>query len=86
MMAKNWGPVVAAGNAPFRFAPAEGTRFFERHGWIEAEFRSTWDEAHRLKRAEVPLARLWWLLGRVAPRRWREQQRRLSGSVLLQRA
>jgi methyltransferase (TIGR00027 family) len=86
MMAKNWGPVVAAGNAPFRFAPEEGTRFFERHGWIEAEFRSTWDEAHRLKRAEVPLAWLWRLVGRVVPRRWREQQRRLSGIVLLRRA
>src|SRR5690242_11026442 len=35
MMEKNWGRAVAAGNAPFLFAPAEGTGFFQPHGWHE---------------------------------------------------
>jgi hypothetical protein len=54
-MEKTWGRAVAAGNAPFKFAPAEGTQFFESHGWVEAEFRSMWVEANRLKRAEIPV-------------------------------
>jgi O-methyltransferase involved in polyketide biosynthesis len=41
MMAKNWGPVVAAGNAPFRFGPADAPKFFSALGWQEQEFRAT---------------------------------------------
>ncbi|HYT70264.1 MAG TPA: class I SAM-dependent methyltransferase [Gemmatimonadales bacterium] len=82
MMAKTWGRFLAAGNAPFRFAPAEGTRFFESHGWREAEFRSTWEESLRLKRT-MPLAWLWTLLGRLYPQSKREEIRRMSGIVLL---
>jgi methyltransferase (TIGR00027 family) len=85
MMEKNWGRAVAAGNAPFQFAPAEGTRFFEPHGWGEAEFRSTWEEANRLNRADVPLAWLWRLLGRLSSAKRREEMRRMSGIALLQR-
>jgi methyltransferase (TIGR00027 family) len=85
MMAKNWGPALAAGNAPFQFAPAEGTRFFEPHGWGEAEFRSTWEEANRLNRADVPFAWLWRLLGRLSSAKRREEMRRFSGIALLQR-
>ena len=84
MMAKTWGRTLAAGNAPFRFAPAEGTRFFTAHGWREAEFRSTWDESLRLKRT-VPLAWLWNFIGRFYPRAKREEMRRMSGTVLLER-
>lgn len=85
MMDKNWGRAVAAGNAPFQFAPAEGTAFFDSHGWRELEFRSTWDEANRLKRAEVPLAWLWRLLSRFSSKRRQAEFRRLSGIVLLGR-
>jgi methyltransferase (TIGR00027 family) len=85
MMEKNWGRAVAAGNAPFQFAPADGTRFFEPHGWGEAEFRSTWEEANRLNRADVPLAWLWRLLGRLSSAKRREEMRRMSGIALLQR-
>ncbi len=84
MIEKSWGPILAAGNAPFRFAPAEGTRFFEAHGWREAEFRSTWDESIRLKRT-MRLAWFWTLIGRLMPRAKREEGRRFSGIVLLQR-
>ena len=84
MMEKTWGRAVAAGNAPFRFAPAEGARFFEMHGWREAEFRSMWEESLRLKRT-VRLAWLWTLVGRLYPKSKREEFRRMSGIVLLKR-
>ena len=84
MMERTWGRAVAAGNAPFQFAPAEGTRFFQPHGWREAEFRSMWEESLRLNRT-MPLAWLWNLIGRLYPKSKREEFRRMSGIVLLQR-
>lgn len=86
MMEKSWGKAVAAGNAPFQFAPAEGTRFFEAYGWTEAEFRSTWEEANRLGRADVPFAWVWRLLGRVSSARRRADTRRMAGIALLGRS
>src|SRR2546422_7435197 len=50
----------------------------------EAEFRSTWDESLRLKRT-MRLAWLWSLLGRLYPKKKREEFRRFSGIVLLGR-
>jgi len=71
-------------NAPFRFAPANGTRFFLPLGWQEVQFRSTVDEARRLKR---PMRRTW-LLRLITffsgPAR-RERIRRMSGYVMLAR-
>src|SRR2546425_28259 len=67
MMERTWGRAVAAGNAPFQFAPAEGTRFFQPQGWQETEFRSMWEEALRLKRS-MPLAWRWNLIGRRYPK------------------
>lgn len=84
MMEKSWGTALSAGNAPMRFAPAEGTGFFLGSGWREAEFRSTWEEAHRLHR-EMPMAWLWRLLGTLYPKRMQEEFRRMSGVVLLER-
>lgn len=83
MMARTWGRAVAAG-APFQFAPAEGTSFFQAHGWREAEFRSMWDESLRLRRT-MPLAWLWNLVGKLYPKSKREEFRRMSGIVLLER-
>ena len=82
---KSWGTAAAKGNAPFQFAPAEGPEFFRRFGWRELEFRSSWDESHRLKR-EIRFAWLWRLMGFFAPRAKREEIRRMSGFVLLGRA
>lgn len=73
---------LRAGNAPFRFAPAEGTRFFAPMGWREREFRSTWDESLRLRRS-VPGATFWEWLSRLTPRR-HAAVRRMSGIVLLE--
>jgi methyltransferase (TIGR00027 family) len=85
MLKKNWQPHLTAGNAPFVFAPAEGTAFFEPYGWREVEFRSTWGEANRLKRT-MRGAWLWNLIGRLMPRARQEEMRRMSGIVLLERA
>lgn len=84
LLSKSWGPTLAAGGAPFKFAPAEGTAFFDPLGWHEAEFRSTWEESLRLHRA-MPLAGLWNFLGRFYPKRKREEIRRMAGIVLLER-
>lgn len=83
-MTRAWGSSVEAGNAPFQFGPAEGTAFFAPHGWREATFRSVIDEAHHLRR-DMPLGWLWRFLSRLGPRKRREEMRRMSGVVLLER-
>lgn len=84
IMSKYWGKSVQDGNAPFQFAPAEGTGFFEPFGWTEAEFRSSMEEAHRLRR-EMRMMWFWRFLGRFSPKRRQEEFRRMSGIVLLAR-
>jgi methyltransferase (TIGR00027 family) len=84
MLNKHWGGKLAEGRAVLQFAPAEGTKFFERYGWREAEFHSTWEESKRLNR-RMPMAWLWDFLGRFAPPERREQWRRMGGIVLLER-
>jgi len=85
MLARNWAPHLAAGNAPMKFAPAEGTAFFAAHGWREVEFRSTWDESLRLKRS-IRGAAFWNLLSYLRPKAKREAARRMSGTVLAERS
>lgn len=84
MMGRTWGKAVREGNAPFQFAPAEGTDFFRSFGWRTAEFHSTMEDAQRLDR-QMPGAWFFRLLGRLATRRKREEWRRFSGAVLLRR-
>jgi methyltransferase (TIGR00027 family) len=83
LMERTWGRSVSQG-APFRFAPAESSAFFEPAGWREVEFRSMWEESLRLKRS-MPLAGLWNLVGRLYPKKTRAEMRRMSGIVLLER-
>jgi methyltransferase (TIGR00027 family) len=81
---RSWGNALAQGNAPLRFAPAEGTAFFTPCGWRESLYRSMWEEATRLKRT-MRMAWLWNILMRFAPAARREEVRRMSGLVLLER-
>jgi methyltransferase (TIGR00027 family) len=83
-MSRTWGKNLKAAGAPFQFAPAEGTDFFRPYGWREAQFRSNWDEANRLKRT-MKGAWIWNLVGRLSPPKVREGFRRFSGFVLLER-
>jgi methyltransferase (TIGR00027 family) len=84
-MTRTWGKQLAASGAPFLFGPAAGTGFFAPYGWREAQYRSLWEEARRLNRT---MKGAWFfdLLGRLAPARKREEMRRFSGLVLLERA
>jgi methyltransferase (TIGR00027 family) len=92
IMQKYWGNNVDQGNAPFQFAPAESTKFFEPFGWREAEFRSSMDEAQRLGR-EMKMMPLYRAMSRLQMILWpfnlkarRETWRRFSGFPLLERA
>lgn len=84
-LAKTYGPSLAGAGARMQFAPPEGTEFFRRHGWREAEFLSTWEESRRLRR-EMPMAWLFRLLARFASAPRREMFRRMGAVVLLERA
>ncbi len=84
MLERTWGSTLGAAGTPLRFGPADGTAFFKPQGWCEAEFRSMWEEARRLGRT-MRFAGLWNLLGRLYPARMREEFRRMSGIVLLER-
>lgn len=81
---RRWGNTLETGRAPMQFAPAEGTEFFRRHGWREAEYRSTWEEAKRLDRR---MRGAWFfdLLSRFSSPARREAGRRMSGIVRLER-
>jgi methyltransferase (TIGR00027 family) len=84
MLERTWGGTLRAGGAPFKFAPAEGTAFFEPLGWREAEFRSNWEESLRLNRS-MRGAKFWNFLGRFYPKKTRESFRRMAGVVLFKR-
>jgi len=84
MLDRRVGKHVGAANAPFRFAPAEGTGFFEPHGWVEREFRSTFEEGLRLDR-KPKMAWLFQLLARMGSPAKREELRRMGGIALLER-
>ncbi len=84
-MARRWKGPRGLANAPFRFAPAEGTAFFAPLGWREREYRSTMVEAKRLRRAPSN-SWVWMLFVPFMSRERREQMKRFSGYVLLERA
>jgi methyltransferase (TIGR00027 family) len=81
-MHRSWGKRAAEGNAPFKFAPEEGTAFFAPSGWKEREYRSNWLEAKRLKRT-MRGAWLWSLFSLLMSKEKREQSARMAGVVLL---
>ncbi|HXD50075.1 MAG TPA: class I SAM-dependent methyltransferase, partial [Gemmatimonadaceae bacterium] len=84
IMQKFWGKNAQAANAPFQFAPAESTKFFEPFGWSEIEFRSSMEEAQRLHR-EMRMMWLWRFLGKLRSKAVQEDFRRMSGIVLMER-
>ncbi|MGD1148068.1 MAG: SAM-dependent methyltransferase [Thermoanaerobaculaceae bacterium] len=80
-----WGRKLKRANTKYQFAPEEGTKFFEPHGWHEAEFHELFEHSIRLNR---PMSGIWMfkLMSRLMPRRtarMREQWR--AGVVLLER-
>jgi O-methyltransferase involved in polyketide biosynthesis len=85
MMQKSWGKALTAGNAPFRFAPATGTKFFEPFGWHELEFHSSMESARRLDR-EMSGMWFWRLIGRLYSKKRQAEFRRMAGFPLLERS
>jgi methyltransferase (TIGR00027 family) len=84
MMQRTVGKQLTAGNAPFRFAPEAGTKFFEPFGWRELEFHSSMDEARRLDR-EMKGMWFWRLIGRLYSKKRQAEFKRMSGFPLLER-
>jgi methyltransferase (TIGR00027 family) len=84
MIQKSWGKQLSAGNAPFRFAPETGTKFFEPYGWRELEWHSSMEEARRLNR-EMPFMWFWRFIGKLSSKKKQEEFRRMSGFPLLER-
>jgi len=72
------------GQARARFAPEEGTAFFEPHGWREAEFVDLFMEAPKLGRDSL-LGRVLRLLMRLLPRDKRKGLERAIGVARLGR-
>jgi len=85
MMQRSTRRQMASGNAEFLFAPAESTAYFGPHGWREAEFRSSWLEAQRLKRLPW-LYNLFRPLSLIQSRKRREEWNRFAGIALMERA
>lgn len=79
---KTWAPALRAGNAQFKFGPAESSRFFEPLGWEELEYRSMFDESIRYGRT-MPLAKFWRFIGSLGPKKQRQEFARFSGVALL---
>ena len=83
-MRRRYEGTLAAAGAPLKFAPEEGVEFFRPFGWREREYRSTFEEAKRLRR-QMRLAWLFRLIFALSSRARRERARRFSGIVLLER-
>jgi methyltransferase (TIGR00027 family) len=83
-MERSWGKDLQRSKTPFRFAPADNTKFFEPYGWREVSYRSTSDDAKRLNR-EMKGMWFWRFLLRFYPKRVKEGFKRFAGNVLLER-
>jgi methyltransferase (TIGR00027 family) len=84
MSERNWGQNLQRANAPFRFGPANNTKFFEPQGWREVVYRTTMDDALRLNRAMRGM-KFWRFVMKFYPKRIREEFKRFAGNVLLER-
>jgi methyltransferase (TIGR00027 family) len=84
-MDRSWGRALAGSGSPFKFGPAENTRFFEPHGFRETKYHATWENALRLDRKPA-MAWLWQLLSAFSTPRKKAEMRRFSGIVLTRRA
>lgn len=83
-MSKSWGQEVQRGNAPFQFAPAEGTAWFTPMGWKERRVRYNALEARRLKR-EMQGAAIWRIFGLLMPKKKREAMEQMAATVTFER-
>ncbi len=81
-----WGKRLKQANTQYQFAPEEGTKFFEPHGWHEAEFHPLFEASVRLDRT---MNGMWMfrVMQRLMPRRTaRTMEKWRAGVVLLQQS
>ena len=83
-LARSWKGPKGLANAPFKFAPGEGSKFFEPHGWRELEYFSVMLEGKRLKRLPA-FSWMWAIFGLFASKEKKEQWKRFSGLLLMER-
>ena len=81
---RNAGDHLKAGNAPARFAPAEGTEFFRPFGWEESAFYDLFVEAPRLGRDPL-MNRVVRMGARLLPAEQRKKLERGIGIAVLRR-
>jgi methyltransferase (TIGR00027 family) len=83
MLAKGWSPGGLRDNAPFVFGPAQGSAWFEPHGWRELEWRSSFGESLKLGRTLRGGTMLWKFLDKLQSDARRQAGRRMSGILLM---
>jgi methyltransferase (TIGR00027 family) len=84
MIRKSTAKTFEQSNASFQFGPAEGPDFFLPLGWKPVVFRSSMEEARRLRR-EMPYMWIWRIVGSLSSAKRREEFRRMSGYLLMER-
>ncbi len=67
-----WGRKLKQAGTTYQFAPEEGTRFFEPHGWREANFYVLFEHGIRLRRTPRGMW-MFDIMKRIAPRRTERQ-------------
>ena len=80
-----WGKKLKQAQTQYQFAPEEGTAFFLKHGWREAEFYALFEHSIRINRT---MAGMWVfnVMQRLAPKRMaRMGEKWRAGVVLLER-
>lgn len=77
-----WGKKLRQANTRYQFAPDEGTRFFEPHGWREAEFLALWEHSVRLDRMP-PGTWMFKPMSRLMPRYTARQLEKWRAGVVL---
>jgi methyltransferase (TIGR00027 family) len=84
LMKRQWGKVTTAGNAEFKFAPAEGPDYFVPQGWRVVTARAMMPEALRLDR----FMKMTWLMRcftAITPPKMKKQIENATRFVLLER-
>jgi methyltransferase (TIGR00027 family) len=79
-----WQQQLRAADSCWRFAPADGSKFFAASGWREIGIRSLWDESVRLNRS-APMAWFWNAFSQMSFPGTNQSLQRMATVALLER-
>jgi hypothetical protein len=79
-----WQQQLRAADSCWRFAPADGSKFFAASGWREIGMRSLWDESLRLNRS-APMAWFWNAFSQMSFPGTNQNLQRIATVALLER-